>query len=218
MRRINLLPASVLESRQRQRQRTTIGLGAVGAGVLMAAWLLVAVSQVRSLDGRIALAEFELQPLRQLDEQRAQLRQQEQTLQQRLALVESLREPLSAPAILALLSQLTPEQAVMRSLSIELPPPALAVSAPTARPTPPSPATGEAPRAIQIQLEGLATHDAAVATLVSQLTQAGLFHNVRLADSRQVSFQNVPCYQFRLSMEIPLTRPASASTREYAIR
>jgi Tfp pilus assembly protein PilN len=204
MRRVNLLPAHLLDAQRRQRQQAT-GVLLIGVvTVLLASWLAVAVWQVRTLEARTAAVDQQLQPLRQQQQHQARLLQQKQELAQRLSLIQTLREPVPVPAILARISQLAPPQAILRSMVIDVPAAPLAPAAPVAASSRRAAANQQPQpiRPIQIQLDGLASQDAAIARLVSELTESGLFQNVRLADSREMTFQGQPCHQFRVSMEI----------------
>lgn len=210
MKYVNLLPESMKLARARQQQRRVLSLMIGGLALLAAGWASFAVVQVQELNTQIAAKQQDLQPLRDRSRELQELQAERQELQDQLTLIERLREPLPPASLLALLTQVAPEEAVLRTLAINMPQPRLPQD---------DEAEGNKGEAaddpvVEIQLEGLAREDAAVARMVSNLSEGGVFRGVRLLDSRETVFLEQPGHEFRITMNVPLTRPLSTAAAD----
>lgn len=208
MRRINLLPDHMKQARVRHRRRLRTNLALALAAMLALGWGGLAVMQVQAVNGRVADAEQALTPLREGGEQIRQLRAERERLHRELTMVKTLREPLPPASLLALLSQLAPEEAVLRKLMIELPQPTLATDAEGGDG---AKAKDRREAAVRIELSGMAREDAAVAAMVSRLSEGGIFRDIRLSDSRETVFREQPGHTFRITMSVPLTRSTATA-------
>lgn len=213
MTRINLLPESYKLQKQQHQQRRHISRVAVISGVLLLAWSVGLVMQLKQVDRQAQQARAQLPALKQEIKKLDDLHAQRDRLQQQTRMLERLRDPISPAAVLALLTQLFPDDAVLHGLVIQVPPPAIELprdplspqnrqrSAKTASPPPAKP--------IVMQLEGMVVSDVIAAQLARQLSQSGLFRNVRVENTQQLNHQGQAFHQFRVSIEIPVETPAA---------
>lgn len=221
MRSVNLLPPHYTATRLRNtRRRQALGL-TLAAGCICLAWAGVLMFQLHGIHRQLAEAHTELQPL---EAQWADIEATRLTcdqLSQKVATLKRLRDPIALNAVLARLTQLFPDDAVLMSLCIDVPPVSLPqlklADSPQARKKTRSSFTSSQhqqdknsfndegnPKALLIELQGLVSSDVIVAQLASQLAQSGLFRNVRIEDARQITFNEQPFHQFRLKVEIPV--------------
>lgn len=208
MKRINLLPDYLKEARARRRERVIYAAVTVGAMVVLAGWASIAAVQVRSLDRQIAEADRELEPWRERAADIEDLHAEHQQLHARLGTLRNLREPVSPAPLLALLTRLAPEDAVLRSLVIENP--ALSLYDEDEQDIAP-------PDPVRIELEGLVPDDVTIGRLVRVLGDGGVFRSIRLADSNEVVFRDQPGHQFRITMRVPLTLSTTATHADGAV-
>jgi hypothetical protein len=125
-----------------------------------------------------------------------------------------LSEPVSTPAVLALLSRLVPETVALTQIAVEmssLPEPGTIGEKPPATPVKPAER-----RPIRIGLTGVARTDADVARCVTRLSEHALFANVKLARSRQVLDGGPPRVSFNIMLEIPVNRKFIVDEKEVA--
>lgn len=212
MKRINLLPERIKQARMRRRERVTLGL-LLGAALLVGVtWSGFAITHLSRLDSRIVDADRQLAPLREVSGETQRLQAQRRQLEARLALVRELREPLPPATILALLSQVAPEDVVLSDLTMQFPEPSLPTDQKQKK-------DAEVPMPIvHVTIEGLARGDAAVAGMVSRLAEQPVFRNVRLTDSREAAVRDRPAHRFRITMQLPLMRPVTTADAGGGVR
>ncbi len=214
MKRINLLPESLLLARAERRRRAVqvALLSVAAAGVL--AWAIVGLVQVREMDGQIASAEAEIDPLRKQVEALRSLEAERDELERNIALLDRLEGPVPAAAILALIEQLLPKDATLWNVQIESPLPVLleVVADADSRGD-----RGREPfslKPIRIQIDGVAADAVAAPDMVEALNSHWLFHNARAVDSREVTMHGQTAHQYRITVDIPLIRRAAVSAGE----
>lgn len=227
MKQVNLLPPHYTATRIRNaRRRQAIGL-TLAAGCICLAWTGVLMFQLHGINRQMTVAKARLQPLQQqwADIEATRIRCDQ--LAQKVATLKHLRDPIALNAVLARLTQLFPDDAVLQCLAIDVP----AVSLPKQK-LADSPQARKKSRlasatfqsqqssnfitsagntnALLIELLGLVSSDVVVAQLARQLAESGLFRNVRIQDARQITFNEQSFHQFRITIEIPVyQRPTS---------
>lgn len=200
MRRVNLLPERWLQEGARRRRRLPCYLVAVGLMGGLTAGLMLTRTHTRELEVQIAEAEQALAPLRLRAQELEKWQSNQQAQIDRIEAADSVRDPASIGAVLALLSQVAPDEVALSQLVIDVPlPPAIAAQGRDSRKQP-----MHQLRSVRVQLRGMATRDSLVARFVSALSDRGIFKNVRLDDSRQGAFSEHVCHEFQISMDVPL--------------
>ena len=178
------------------------------AAIALASWIIAATVHVTVLGAQIAEAETRLEPLRR-ESQGLKLAGDPAAPEKRPQFAERLHRPLSSVEILALLSQLAPDEMVLCSLSLEYPAPPPTSDGANVKKSKP-----EVLKRAHVQLEGVATVDGVMSSLIGELAERG-FHNVRIEDNREGTFNGRRCYLFRTSMDIPTADgPIAAAGRE----
>lgn len=207
MTRINLLPDPYVLRRQQAADRLQLRAVIILASVLLLVWSVGLVLHFKHLDRQIAAAQQQLPALKKELADLDQLHRQRDVLLEQARMLDRLSDPIPTPAILALLTQLFPDEAVLQSLTITVPspsfPPARSATSPQAKLKTASPAPQPA-RAITVQLEGLVLSDVVCAQLASELSQTGLFRNIRIENAQQTTIASQNFHQFRVSVEIPI--------------
>ncbi len=204
---INLLPEQYLIARQRNAQQRKLRASIIVASVLLLTWSLALVLHLRHLDSQVSDAQRRLPPLQKELANLEQLHRQRDGLLDQSRMLDRLRDPIPTAAILALLTQLFPDEAVLQSLVIQVPSPSFP---PMASPTSPQARLKTAvptvvtPRVIAVQLEGLVLSDVVCAQLARELSQTGLFRNIRIENAQQTTIASQNLHQFRVSIEIQL--------------
>lgn len=200
MRRINLLPERFMHERERRLARRSRVLFLSVASLCLVGWAGLAWRQVDDLDRQVAAASRQLAPLRDAYEQLRDLEDERNCLQEQLAALEQLRDPVPSGAVLAMLTEVVPERMALRSLIVDIPPVSLS-SEPSARGEPGR--HPDQPKPIRIQLEGVAPLEVSIADLMRQIEASSIFSNARLDDSRDMVVGDRTCHVFRVSMEVP---------------
>ncbi len=214
MKRINLLPESLLLTRARRRRRVVqfALLSVAAAGVLV--WFIVGLMQVRSLDGQIASAEAQVDPLREQVEALRSLEAERDELERDIALLDRLEGPVPAAAVLALIEQLQPGNATLWNVQIESPLPMLLEVVADANGRNDRGGEPFSLKPMRVQIDGVAADGVAAPDMVEALNSHWLFHNARAVDSREVTMHGQAAHQFRITVDIPLIRRAATSTGE----
>lgn len=208
MKRLNLLPEHLLPHRA-HRHRLPLRMLTGAAALVLITWVVAAVAHIGSLGTQITAAEHRLDPLRRQRQDLRLVKSDGEGPEKRTRTIEKSHDSVSPVQILALLSQLAPDEMVLCSLSVEYP-----------RPVPKrsSEATDikqehDAAKLGHIQLDGMATADVAIGSLINQLAKRG-FHNVRIEDSKEGVFNGHHCYLFRTSMDIPMITNAAGAEKD----
>lgn len=205
MKRINLLSEELSTRRSRgraNRVRIAIAIAAI-AGVV--AWTTLGTMRWRENALRIGRAQADLAPLRDRAAELDRAGREHRERREQAELIASLREPIPPAGLVALVAQLTPDNAYLRSfdLDIPLPAPRAAKDAAGTR------TTRVIDTPIKLSLAGVSTTDTALTGLVGELTRCGVFRNVRLEDSRQATFNEHDVHEYRITTEV--AAPSSAA-------
>jgi Tfp pilus assembly protein PilN len=213
---IDLLPDSFIQERRRRRLRAIQIVAASAAMVVAIAWAGLAYRQFSALGQQIRQAESEANAARLEAQALSMTKVETARLQGILSRREALELPAPASAVMALVAQLLPESVVLTRASMDVPRPVLeqAAAASPRRSRRASSSAPQAPESIKMELEGVAVSDQDVARLVGDLSAHGLFSNVKLAKSRQMTVAGNARYGFEVALELtPGVRYAPAETQ-----
>ncbi|MEM1211498.1 MAG: hypothetical protein AAGI68_04285 [Planctomycetota bacterium] len=210
---IDFLPASVQQRRDALQRRRVTGLTVI-AGLLagVAVWLPLRgwsdQLQKQSLEvtQQLELAEYAQAKAQAADARRARF-------QQRIDLIESLRDDVAPVEVLALLTELTPSDITYQNVEFR-----------TVRPSPtPRPdETGAAPRPgrgntldrpkyqVELTIDGIAPDDRAVVRFVAALDRHRLFSDVKIPANRGVVVEGLQARSFQVRLVIDLNRRIKA--------
>jgi Tfp pilus assembly protein PilN len=206
MTRVNLLPDSYTAAKRRAKLRRACGAGAAAGLLVCAAWVALAVVQLRAVLAEISAAQQELTAERARIAEFDATRKEHAKLTALLNHAARLELPVPATAVLARLVRHLPDALVLERLSLASAPPdgvvPLSLSSVIAGPKQDS-------GTIRLEMDGLALSDADVARLVGDLSHDKLFANVKLARSRYITVGGVPRFGFQVSFEVRL--PAGPS-------
>ena len=220
MDQINLIPDSFLRAR-RHRQQLHL-YGAIVLIVLLAegAWGVLTYAHGRRVGSDIKNVQQAIAAERQREVQLTSAMKEYHRLRECAAARTETETPLSATAIVALLSQLVPDTVALTHLSIEMTP-MRGASAEAERKKPDNkaqpaktPASRSTPDLVaRLDLRGLATSDLEVARLVSTLSHHRLFSNVTLGASRASTVQKQTRFAFQITLDIPSPKAPAADQK-----
>ncbi len=212
MRRINLMPNHLIQG---QVSRRTIWnsyrIGIVATVFVL--WIAVACVQVKRLDGLNEIESKKYQVISAQYEKLQSVNQERTRLISEIERIDSMREPMPTVAIMALLSQGTPDSIVITRLAIR---PFLNHKnsknhRSNARKA--SPATSY----IAIEMEGQTHTDMAITQMISQLGKHGVFADFNIDKNEKVQTESGVVWCFQLSTKIPLTGYVASSNRRASI-
>lgn len=231
MRTVNLLPAHYQQARQKNTLRRQITVGSVAVVCACVLWAGVLGVQVHHINKQRSAAIARLIPLQAKWQAIEKNQRACDVLSQKVMTLKTLGDPIALHAVLARLTQLFPDDAVLQSLSIDVPDvPASALpgnnlpgetqsqnsQARRANRRHVKTAANEyqssknvsrhAATAVLIELQGLVSSDVVIAKLAGKLAESGVFCNVRIEDAKQITLNEQTFHQFRMSMEIPVYR------------
>jgi len=198
MKRINLLPEHLTRRPARQRKKLAVALVGAAIAFSISVWTFQTWTHLSRLDAQLVDLNRKLEPLRQVSQELQRVERHRQTLQ-------LLGDPVPSGALLALLTQLTPDEVVLRTLIIDAPTPAnwdgALVKESKNRIIEPM-------KPVHLELEGVTTTHGAISDALSRFSGSSVFDRVRLDDSHEGLLYGRSVHEFRLSMEIPV-RPSA---------
>jgi len=207
MKRINLLPGHIAEAAARERSRRKYRVAMSALLFSSIAILACGVSHVWALDRQVQRAEREMVPLREQAGVLNKLEDDHRQLAERATWIRSLRDPVPPAATLALLTQVIPEDAVVRKLVIDAQPVSWAGSGQRKRATP---RRDQAAPLMTIQVEGVAYNSSTIPEIVRRFLATEKFTNVRLENNQPTHERDVAGQRFRLTADMS---PPSASVQ-----
>lgn len=197
MNTINLLPDD-LKPRPPSHRRWVAPLIVL---LLATVWLTVARVQIRDLDRQIA--ELKAHNNTQSDPGYAQER-----LAARAAQTTKIREPLSALAVTALITQLMPSELMVNEMAIDIPP--------AAQPAATVKQKSTASPHVTVTMIGSTLEGAAIPRYVIQLQRSGVVDDVQIQEANQAQTGDQMVHDFRLSIRIPLWRSSPTANSNAA--
>lgn len=207
MTRINLLPQQWADKQERNRAtRMAIAILVAWTPVLL---VILGLWYVRghNVHSAIDQSKSEIDDLMTQTSKMSVLAQQKQRILKELEDQASMLLPLKATYTMALMTSCMPEGVGLTDMVIDAPMPDMVDPAMTrgreAVEVKPHLAR---PPAIQLQLQGYATDDLAVAQYVEKLGRRPLFQNVKLGMSREIAIDEHRLHQFFLTMAAPMDR------------
>lgn len=222
---INFLPAQYRRKRgERRRLLRHVALLAALAGCL-GPWWSVQRDQTAALERQSETVEAQVFAAREQMKLVVQLRAEHATLERQMRLVQGLAQPVSHGQVLATLARHVPDAVVFTRLDVtthRTDPTPTDEDATSKRRGPGStdsrrPAGRAADDRLQIEFDGLAPDDLALANLIDGLKQHVLFQDVKLHHSRSVVIHGVSGRQFRMTLNVPLNRNYQPATRSEEI-
>ncbi|MEM6392904.1 MAG: hypothetical protein AAF797_09045 [Planctomycetota bacterium] len=209
---IDFLPESVQQRREALKRRRITGLAVVAvllAGV--AVWLpLRGWSDHLREQGQELASELEL--ARHAESMALAADARRVDLQQRINLIESLRDDVTPGEVLALLTELTPSDITYQNVEFRSVRPA-----PTPRAdqgsTPARPrgnAIGLPKYQVELTIDGIAPDDRAVVRFVAALDRHRLFSAVKIPANRGVVIEGLQARSFQVRLVIDLNRRIKA--------
>ncbi|MEM6554032.1 MAG: hypothetical protein AAF750_18095 [Planctomycetota bacterium] len=209
---IDFLPNSVQQRRIAVQRRRVTGLTVIAvllAGVAvwlpLRGWSDQLQKQGQELASQLELAQHAESMALSADARRADL-------QQRIDLIESLRDDVSPGEVLALLTELTPSDITYQNVEFRSVRPA-----PTPRPdgnATPAPrrddGLGQPKYQVELTIDGIAPDDRAVVRFVAALDRHRLFSDVKIPANRGVVIEGLQARSFQVRLVIDLNRRIKA--------
>jgi len=201
MNRVNLMPADLCHvmSARRWRRRCKLLLATTGAVAL--AWSCLAGVQLHRLNRHLDRLERAVVPVLERGREYDHLQLEHRRLSRELTANETLRGPIPAAYLLALVSQLMPQDTAATRLTVTYPP-IIFHEKPGGgrRSSPSSPVL-----TVDLSLDGVAANHAAMPEMLERFARCDVFTNVRLVSNRQATLNDAVGQVFRVSMSVPLT-------------
>ncbi len=208
MKRINLLPRSWLDQRERGRARHTAVVLVCAALPLLLVLGGLWFRQSRQLQNDI---RFQTQRIADLTGQVARMEgvvKAKTVLQRQLAERRTLVLPLATTRTMALLVACMPQRLALTQLIIEAPLPTVSDGADAHKSS--AAKAASAPFGLlpptALKMHGYAADDLTVANFVNQVAQQPLFQDLKLGMSKQVRLKDSSLQEFYLTMTVPMNR------------
>lgn len=192
MNTVNLLPDDLKPKPPRRRR----WMACLIIPLIAVVWLTVACVQIRKLDRQIAEAEAQNSALFELVYERDRLIA-------KTAQAAKIREPLSALAVTALITQLMPHELMVKELAIDVPHAALPTTNAKQKPT-------SSPH-VTVAMIGSTLEGSAILQYTIQLQRSGVVEDVRIQESNQSQVGDQVVHDFHLLIRIPLWRSSPAA-------
>ena len=211
MNEINFLPQSFLDA-QNRRQRLFREVSILCGMVFIALALLAGqAGQVVSIRNLTAQKQEELEAAKLRSLEVAKLAQQQQAYKLILAVNDGLSMPLNPSDMLAVISQMLPQQMALTEIRFSADPPKLDLSAlkqncmtPTSKTSKKKSKVKYVPKVMKIQMMGLSPSDVDVANLVGSLSASPIFQNVNMRYSKTTQINKATAREFRLEMQMAM--------------